>query len=319
MMTKKNENVLDISKTTAEAAETSTVKEAFSAWMDVFKALFGKQKDNEVLRDLGIKKGVKSGFKYMLWFTFIIPAKIFSFLLAPRWEYLQFLERSILTPIFEMEFVSGSRSPSEMTGAVYEKYLNYLSVTQKTGVEDPSLKPETATIERIVAFAKFRTILSMLIVAMGAMLMYDAMDILTDLISEILGLIVGIFLYLSIDLIGLGLSVWFAAKIITYFLIAYLIMFFVAFMVEAFRNVAFTRREMVLNFIDDSVNYTVAKSIENFGEDVAYQAYELLIENLVIKRDVKRYDVYSYEALIEWKDRKLLKETAFREAEVEEK
>lgn len=311
---KKTEKITVEQYTAADIAHRSTIIDIFKAWGGVFKALLGKQKDNEVLNDLGVKKGVGTGFKYMLWLTFVLPPKLLIFVLTPRWEYLRFLERSILTPILEMDFISGEKSPSEMLGKTYEKYVNFLSTTQKTGVESAELKPETSDIERIIAFAKMRAVTSMVLVAAGAAELYDIADELTDLLAGLISTVVSTAAFAATGFFGAGVSALFVAKIVTYFLIAYLLMVFVAFIVEGFRNVAYTRREMVLNFVDDTLNYTVHKSIENFGEDTAMQAYDLLVENYVSETPVKAYVDYNYDRLLNWKERKGLIKPA--EAEI---
>ncbi len=261
------------------------IGEILPAVKEVFVNLFGKQKDNEMLRDMGIEKGFWSQFGYMVWFTFVMPLKILSFILNPKWGWIRFVSKNLITPMMEIEAFSGDQSPSKMLGGAYEKYLNHLKNTEKTGVNDGNLKPEMQQIERVSQFAKMRVITTSMIFSLVAFAVFDIVKELLETF-DLIGLLVGAILAVTSGFLGAGILFWIISGILGV-LVSYLVIFGIKFIVDSIRQVVETDPKIIRDFVDDSLHYTITKAVELYGEDIAYEAYELLLDNFVCARTLR--------------------------------
>ncbi|MDQ7083893.1 MAG: hypothetical protein Q9M36_02740 [Sulfurovum sp.] len=292
------------------------MKDVRKAWGGVFKALFGKQEDNMMLKDLRIKKGILNGLGYALWIGFVLPANVLKFLLTPSWSWIRFIERHVISPVFELDLISGGESPSSILGEIYEKNLNYYKTTADSGVSSQTLKPSISVLERIRIFAKIRVILTLVLFVIGAFAMWEFFDEVIDTIGLLFGFLATFFGFVSMDngfdtdaIIGgltAGAILANATWIIGGALIAYMLIFAIRFVSEGVRSLASgTDEAMLKNFVEDTMHFTVSKSIELYGEKIALQAYDLVLENVVLKdNNLRKKPFYKMieESHEPWKD-----------------
>ena len=274
------------------------IKEAIKAFWEIISTLFSKQKSNQMFVDLNIVKGVSAGIGYLIYIFFVLPLKILGFILNPTWEWVHFVQRHLVSPIFEIEALTGSESPSRLLGEIYEKNLNYFKTTKDSGVNSSTLKPSISILERIMIFAKVRVITTLSLFGFGAVALYEFFSGIIELLSLLFTLIGGLLgigrMHNSFDdgisVIGglsLGTLAGYAVWIIGGALIAYMMMFAIRFFLQSMKSIMFADRKMLKDFVDDSLHYTISKSIELYGEEVALKAYDLLLENVVT--NVERY------------------------------
>ena len=287
----KNQEVVKDYSTVAEKIVKDSILVSFLKEIkNTFILFFGKQEDNEFLRDLGIKKGIWSGIKYSFWLFFILPLKIINFIIRPDWKVIDFVERNMITPVMEMSFVSGEKSPSLILGETYEKYLNFLISTEKVQASS-MIKPQTDSIEKVVNYAKIRSLITIGLFSVLMFVFTEAVIEFADFIGSLGWL--GVFSsYLSISADSMIFAIiMFSFKAAIYAFFAYLYMSILSLIIEGVKNLIYARRELVIRFIDDTMSYAVQKSIENFGEDKALKAYDLLISNYVVEKEDYRENI----------------------------
>ena len=271
------------------------IKDAIKALWEIPVVFFSKQKNNQMFTDLKIVKGVSAGVGYLIYLGFVLPSKIIAFMLNPSWEWVHFTQRHLVSPIFEVEALTGSESPSRLLGEIYEKNLNYFKTTKDSGVKSSTLKPSISILERIMIFAKVRVIITLFYFAMGAVAFYEVFGALIDLIGLLAAVIGGA---ITVGGMGGNAGIGFVGASITGIfsyllwvllgtLTAYMLMFAVRFLVQSVKSIMYADRQMLKDFVDDSLHYTITKSIELYGEEVALKAYDLLLENVVI--NIERY------------------------------
>jgi len=298
-MEKKYDEKLEFDRNEYQTKITDVPKAMFS----FFKAFFGKQKDNQMLKDLNIKKGLIPGLSYLLYLSFVLPFKILAWILTPKWEWVFFVKRHIVSPMFEVDAISGEDSPSNILGELYEKYLNALKSSENTGI-DSHITPEISRLERLIIFAKLREIITLLFFAEIFFELYDNFDVIVEVSSMILGIFTSMFAFvpsLNLDravagLFTLGITKYIVG-IIGGALISYLMIVGIRFVVETIKHIMYADRNMMLDFVDDTLHYTVSKAIETHGKDTAYQAYELLIENVVLNKQLYSKKNFHYKEL----------------------
>jgi len=286
--------------------DKTNIKDVFSSFGQMIKAIFSKQKDNQMLNDMKVKKGLLPGLRYMLFITFVLPFKIVAWIMTPRWEWVYFVRRHLVSPLFEVEAISGDDSPSNILGELYEKYLNFLDSSEKTGTSDMSIKPEISRLERLMIFAKLRVIITLLLFAGIAEEIYELTEAIIEDFSFVTSIFGGLLAtgdpmsasggdfimgFITMREIYLVLTILIGA------LFAYIFIFGLRFMVESFKSVMYADSKMMKEFIDDTLHYTVSKAIELHGEKRAMDAYELLLENTVINREQYVKDEYLYKRL----------------------
>ena len=300
-----------IRKSSLKGVERTMIREIIPAWWEFLKTLFGHQKDNELLRDLNVKKGFWAGLAYFIWMTFVLPARVLTFLFLPRWAYVHFVQKYLVSPIFEADFISGSETPSKLMGDVYQKYLHYFADAEKSGISVSTLKPNSAVLERVMTFARVRSIVTLFIFGMIAQFLYEYVSVLGDMVGwvvMIFGTLFGSLFGHDSIIAGFFTGLW-GARItwaLSAILFSYLGMVFISFFVLGVKAVMYGDKAMVMRFVDDSIHYTVTKSKELYGEDVALKAYELLLENLVLSRRYESTEEPHYVAL----EKRKLEETA---------
>jgi len=282
------------------------ITEILPAVKEVLVTLFGKQKDNAMLRDMGIEKGFWAQFGYMVWFTFVMPLKILSFLLNPQWAWIRFVSKNLITPAMEIEAFTGDQSPSEMLGGTYEKYLNHLKNTEKTGVNDKNLKPDMGEVERVSQFAKIRVVLTASIFIGVALSVFEEVKLLLEFF-DLVGWLVGAIGFVTGGFFGGGVLIWIVTFILGV-LVSYLMIFAIKFVLDSITQVVYTDPKIIRDFIDDSLHYTVTKAVELYGEDIAYEAYELLLDNFVCAHTLKVSSVNDQHYLKIEERKKFLKE-----------
>lgn len=283
-------------------------RDGLKAWGGVFKVLLGRQEDNQMLKDLDIKKGIMAGFGYIIWFTFVLPPKILTFLLSPSWAWVHFVQKHLVSPMFELDALTGSESPSRLLGTIYENNLNHFKVKSESGVSASTLKPSIEVLERIMIFAKVRVIITFFIFIIGAMMIHELFDAIVAMIGVVFGFL-SVFLgflgmetdynsYASIFLgMGVGAFLMYATFALGAALLAYLVVFAIRFFVESVRSIMYADREMMRQFVDDSLHYTIQKSTEIYGEEIALKAYSLLLENVVTNKTRYTADESHYKKL----------------------
>lgn len=285
--------------------DKTNVKDIFSSFVQMLKAIFGKQKDNQMLKDMNIKKGLLPGIRYMLFITFVLPFKVIAWVMTPRWEWVYFVRRHLVSPLFEVEAISGDDSPSNILGELYEKYLNFLDSSEKTGASDVSIKPEISRLERLMIFAKVRVIITLLFFAVFAAEIYTGVEAYIEDFSFLTSIFSGVavsggFKASGGDFIA-GLvtmrEVYLIMTILLTAFFSYIFIFAIRFVIESFKSVMYADSKMMKEFIDDTLHYTVSKAIELHGEQRAMDAYELLLENTVINRERYVKDEYLYKRL----------------------
>jgi len=275
----------------------TSVKDAINAFWGMVTVFFSNQKDNQMFIDLKIVKGVSAGIGYLIYIFFVLPLKLLEFILNPSWAWVYFMQRHMVSPLFEIDALTGSESPSRLLGEIYEKNLNYLKTTSDSGVNSSTLKPSISILERIMIFAKVRVIMTLLLFAFGTVALFELFSGIFDMLGLLFGAISGLigigYMHSSLDsgaLIGglsLGSLIGYVFWVIGGALIAYMMMFAVRFFLQSIKSIMFADRKMLKDFVDDTLHYTISKSIELYGEDVALKAYDLLLENVVT--NVERY------------------------------
>ncbi len=274
------------------------ITDAFRAFGGMFKALFSKQKDNEMLNDLNIKKGFLPGLRYLLYLGFVLPFKIVGWVLTPRWAWVHFVQRHLISPMFEVDAISGEESPSKLLGTIYEKNINHFKSIRDANVEHSSLKPELSSLERIVIFAKIRVVMTLLVFAAAAEAVYelfDALIIQTGLLAALLG---GFGFFAgsggfggtsdSVGAIATMLIFNYLPIFILSAYIAYILIFALRFVVEGAKSLMYADSQMLKDFVDDTLHYTIAKTMDLYEKEypgLALQAYDLVLENVVIERE----------------------------------
>ena len=268
--------------------ELSSPMDAISAIFVAFAALFGKQRNNEMLRDLDIKKGFIPGLRYSLFLAVVLPLRLLAYMLTPSWTWVRFLERQIISPLLEFATISGDSAPSVLLGNVYERYLHALSANEKNGTEKPVIKPEISSIDRVLIYTKIRVLITLGIFAMAAFFLGRGISGLGDVISLMLGFLTMLFSpwtdtgHIIISVLNGAIVYWGLVVVVGAFL-AYLFIFAIRFFLEMFTQLVYTDRKIMQEFIDDTLHYTISKSIEIYGEDMAMAAYELLMENYTMQ------------------------------------
>jgi len=295
------------------------IGDVFKSFGGVFKALFGKQRENKMLRDLAIEKGFLPGLRYVLYLTFVLPFRLLAWVLTPSWAWVHFVQRHVITPLFEVAFIAGDESPSKILGGIFEKNLNHIQTMELTGVEEKSLKPEISVLERLVMFAKLRVFLTLFIFAGGALLIWGGLHEFFKDTGFIAGATSFLGFQVHSDPFGLsgadaagglfgglitGFIVGYAIILIGAAFIAYLLIFMLRFLVESVKSLMFADREMLIDFIDDTLHYTIAKAVDLYGEDVAFSAYDLVLENVVIDRTRYVMDEPHYKLLEDLRKRR---------------
>jgi len=299
------------------------IGDVFASLWCVFMAVFGKQRDNEMLRDLAIEKGLSSGLRYLLYLSFVLPFRLLTWVLTPRWAWVHFVQRHVVSPLFEVAFIAGDESPSKILGGIFETNLNHIHSAGITGVKKSTLKPVISPIERLIMFAKLRIFLTLAIFALGAGLIWG---LLYDIAAGT-GLIAAVVSFFSFGAtvdpwsgasaaqnlfaaIGGGAIIGYAILFVLLGYISYILIFLLRFLVESIKSLMFADREMLIDFIDDTLHYTIAKTIELYGEDVAIDAYDLVLENVVISRQRYTMDEPHYKILEDLRKRRQNKEEA---------
>lgn len=268
--------------------ELSSPVDAIASIFAAFAALFGKQRNNEMLRDLRIKKGFFPGLRYSLFLAIVLPFRLLAFVLTPSWTWVRFVERQIISPLLEFATISGDSSPSVLLGNVYERYLHTLSANEKNGIEKPVVKPEISSIDRVLIYAKLRVLLALCVFAMVAILLGDGISGLGDAISFLLGFLTTLFSpwtdtgHLIISVLSGATVYWVLVAVMGAF-VSYLFIFAIRFVLEMFTQLIYTDRKIMQEFIDDTLHYTILKSMEIYGEDMAMAAYEFLMENYTMQ------------------------------------
>jgi len=288
---------------------TSIFADLFSAGNEILKTLFGKQKDNKMLSDLGIKKGWKNGIIDTIFVFLIVPFKIVTFVLKPSWTWVNFVQRHIVSPMFEIEALTGSESPSRLLGEIYETYLYHIKGKDTSGVESSELKPHIKILERLMVFAKIRVVSTLLIFILVADFLYEYFELYFEnlgMISSFFALIGSWFGYhasgfSNSDFLLGGLSssvvIYYGFIIFSIGVLGYMIMFMFKFFVEAIRSVMYADQRMMKDFVDDTLHYTISKAIDIYGEKMALEAYEKLILNVVVSGDRYTKDEPHYKKL----------------------
>lgn len=270
------------------STELASPIDAVLAIFAAMRALFGKQKENEMLKDLQVQKGFFSGVRYAIFIAFVLPFRLLAFVLSPSWIWVRFIERQILTPIIEFVSINGKGSPSVILGNVYEQYLHALTANKTNGVDKPVIKPEISSIDRILIYAKFRVLATLFLFVFVAWYLGTTLFDLGDMISFITATISTLFSpwndagRAAIAFVRGAVMYW-GLILITGAFISYLFIFAIRFVLEMFTQLIYTDRKIMQDFIDDTIHYSVLKSMEIYGEETAMAAYELLMENYIMQ------------------------------------
>jgi len=278
--------------------DKTKIRDGVKEWAKVWSAFFDKQIENQMFVDLKIKKGFFIGIKYLIFLLFVLPAKILSYMINPQWAWVNFVQRHLVSPIFEIDALTGSESPSRLLGEIYEKNLNFFTNTEDSGVKSSKLKPSISVLERIMIFAKLRKIITLVFFIyfgffMGEYfygILYQIVNMIVvaiTFISALVGLSSGLEELPDIRMFAgysLAAAIAWSAWIIVGAWVAYWGIFALRFFTESIKSIMYSGQKMMLDFVDDSLYYTISKSIEIYGEDTAIKAYDLLIENVVINQ-----------------------------------
>ena len=283
-----------MSKLTFDRKEYETgLGDAFKAFGGMIKTIFSKQKDNDMLNDLNIRKGFLAGLRYLLYLGFVLPFKMIGWIMTPKWAWVHFVQRHLVSPLFEVDAISGEESPSKIMGTMYEKYINHIKASTDAGMEHNTIKPEISSLERIVIFAKIRVVITMFIFIFGAVSIYEMFNMII-VETGIFSALMGALSYFSVgDMDGLGGFVGLGVMGVAGYMpivilgayIAYIMIFALRFIVESAKSLMYVDRLMLTDFVDDSLHYTITKSIDMYGQDIAIDAYGLLLSNIVVEQN----------------------------------
>ncbi len=282
-------------KITFNRAEHKTgILDIFRSWGQVLGTIFSKQEDNDMLDDLAVKKGIKNGFRYFLFFMFVLPARVLAFVLDPKWSWVRFVQKYLVTPFFEIEAIGGEYSPSKILSENYERILNHIVTKNRTGITIETLKPEMVYLERVIIFSKLRMMVTMFVFLFASFYVfsffYGYVAAIAD-VTQVGSLFVGGSMYASdignlFDVLGGSVLVRVVIIVLAVSLMMYMIAFAYRFFVEGWKALFTTKGDMIKDFIDDTIYYTIDKSIELYGEDTAYTAYDILLENFVLQGSI---------------------------------
>ena len=241
------------------------------------------QKDQtDLMREEGVKKGVFAGAKYAFYLSFKLPIRIIAEIVNPTWTQFRFIERFTIPLI---QFVGGGEV--QRITDTYSRIASHMN----DGI-DAEMKPDIAGIEGVVNVFKARRILALAIAAFLVSVGIEGVMELATAISDstlfasigaaLLGNQGSYGLHGSTDsfwgFLGVGISAWYIIPIAVSLYFTYLAMLILRFFIEGVRAVVYTPTRDLRLFILDVLDYTIAKTEEIYGDDVAKEAAKATIE-----------------------------------------
>ncbi len=274
--------------------------------------------ESDLLKSLGVRRGLGPSMRYFVFVFFLLPAKIAAFLLNPPIELYRVTERAV-TP-FLLLAIAFSRN---VVAETYQDYLAALrtrgDIELKANIKDVSVFVTMFVVRKFVVAGLFVALLAvgfelglglieMFVGGMSAVAATPALASLFDPdLPRVAALHAGVFAK-EVSLLGqLSFSlllVW-AAGFIAIALLAYYLYMIIKIIVITFLQAYRLEEAQVENFLMDLLEYTHVKAKELYGEEVAKDALEATYLTFVVRRDV---DMLVEDRLEAKQDLKLIKE-----------
>jgi len=237
------------------------------------------------MKDEGVKKGVFAGLKYAFYLFVHLPIRIIAEIVNPTWTQFRFIERFTI-PI--IQFVGDKWI--QRINDTYSRVAAHLY--DGVGAE---VKPDIAGIEGVVNAFKFRRILSLIFAALLLEFGYEGVVGLgkaiadSTLVASTLGALftattpTNLYGYGGSDdamwgFLAGGAGLWLIIPAVVGLYFTYLAMLILRFFVDGIRAVVYTPTRDLRLFILDVLDYTIAKTEEIYGDDVAKTAAQITIE-----------------------------------------
>lgn len=253
------------------------------------KRIFRKDQ-TDMMKDEGVKKGVFAGAKYAFYLSFKLPIRIIAEIVNPTWTQFRFIERFTI-PIIQL--VGGGEV--QRINDTYSRIASHIN----DGIE-AEMKPDIAGIEGVVNVFKARRILSLVIaaflVSFGIEMVMEFASVVSD--SAFFASVGAAFwgnqgnysgFHGASDsfwgFLGVGISAWYIIPIVASLYFAYLVMLILRFFIDGVRAVVYTPTRDLRLFILDVLDYTIAKTEEIYGDDIAKEAAKATIEAYTLNVD----------------------------------
>lgn len=270
------------------------------------------RKSEYVLKDLGIEHTAPIGSKIKFylaqsWALAFIWLKIlwgvFRWLQKPRWAQLDFIERTIVTPIYEL--FAGERSASKAISKITDKYYQALKQHEATGA-NLSIRADLENIMEIVSEYKVIKTVMIGILALlyigGFTLIWAIWDYIWTLTS-ISSLIASVSLFPAKGYIGASLFIPMFFSILLRIVVGIPLLAYTFFMIIAGWRLAVVMIKSLNNinkeelevFVDGMGGYLFQKIEDLDNHDLAINIRNAVIETVVTNQDftIIRDDVFT--------------------------
>jgi hypothetical protein len=295
------------------------MKEIKSIWSEIWgdlKAIFSKNTNSKLLKDLEVQKGFKAGLKYWTIILVVLPIKILRIIANIDYPFVFFMQKLFMAfiSIFEIEKLK----------SLGENYAIFVNAILQKG--ENIVKPNLANVQEIINIYRLVKILSVAFVFVFASEMVDlGVEAIVGMLNHLFAMVTATTTTTAFTVLApnsasdgflVGLSVWAVLQLIFYFAVsifvftffAYLFFAFLKLLYKEFKAFLYVDMDDLAQFLIEELDYTYAKTAELYGEDVAKKALMMMLENYVVKNN--EFDVVvNDEKLLEIRDeyKKLIK------------
>ena len=284
-----------------------TLTQFWEVFKSVFVEIFRKNKENELYKQLGVKKGVLSSLKYMFFIFVTFPLMLFKKVINLDYQFYLSVEKMTLSILWLFKH---NDLGTDILGKNYQKFVK--AVVDKT---DEIIMPDLSGVQSVVNFYRGYKLIAiitfvviyLLITIIGIKIFSFVLGVIVSKITATAGIAVfgGNVVYdLSISvLLSVIFGFLFEMYLALYF--GYTLYVGLKLILYQIHSIMYIKKDDYIDFLFNAIDFEILKTKELFGEDIANKAFEGLVENFVLKDE--NANLINADKLINFKQKLLLK------------